>query len=871
MKAPERLTPLLKQYYAIKNQHPGRMLFFRMGDFYELFGDDAVTASSVLGIALTSREHGDSGKLPLAGVPHHTLNRYLAKMLQAGFKVAVCDQVEDPKQAKGIVKREVIEVFTPGSITLDGVLDDDKPNYLAAVNPLRETIGLALLDVITGQFLIDEFDKEIFAENLSFHNPSEIIIPDSLKTNLSKVILGATPSVTITPIDDYRFDHSLAYNELLSHFKMPTLDGFGLGTVNASLGAAGAALSYVRDLKAGRIGQVAKIARLRRGDTMELDSATIKNLELVETPYEGRKNSLLAIIDKTRSAGGGRLLRNWILAPLAKLNLIEARQAAVEELRKEAEVRRQIAGAIQGMPDLERLTSKVAMKKAGPRDLIYLKVGLEKAAHIKAIAKTLRSAVLSEAASRIAEFKPLSELIANAIVDDPPATLQDGGLFQKGYSSELDGLIEGIDDARRYIHDLQKIERERTGITSLKVGFNKIFGYYIEVTNPHLSKVPSRFIRKQTLVSAERFITEELKVKEELILSAEEKIKSLEYELFDKLLENVCGYVGPIQDAAGVVSLFDVILSFADLSDQPGYIIPALDDTLAINIVDGRHPVLENILSPGKFVPNDLVLSGEDKRIGIITGPNMAGKSTFLRQVGLSILMAQMGAPIPAKSATIGICDRIFTRVGASDDIIRGRSTFMVEMTEAASILNNATDRSLILLDELGRGTSTYDGLAIAWSLVEYLDKSRGKRARTLFATHYHELIDLAERSKSVFNLQVAVKQWQDTIVFLYKIMPGGCDDSYGIQVARLAGLPSRLLERAREILSQLESGSTPGGKAQSESHRVASYQISLFSPEENRLCALLSKIEPENLTPIESLNILNELRKIAREEEDTL
>jgi DNA mismatch repair protein MutS len=866
MKAPERLTPLLKQYYAIKKQHPGRILFFRMGDFYELFGDDAVTASSILGIALTSRDHGDSGKLPLAGVPHHTLNRYLAKMLQAGFKVAICDQIEDPRQAKGIVKREVVEVFTPGSITLDGVLDDDRPNYLASINPVRDTIGLALLDISTGQFLVDEFDRAALFENLMFHKPPEVIIPDSFKAEFSKIF--SVSSVTITPIDDYRFDPSLSYNDLLTHFKMPTLDGFGLGKVGAALGAAGAALSYVRDLKSGKVGQVTKITRLHRGDFMELDSATIKNLELVETPYEGRKNSLLATIDRTQSPAGGRLLRNWILAPLAKLELVEARQAAVRELQAAGPSRRIITDALQGMPDLERLASKVTMKKAGPRDLLYLKTGLDKASRIKAVSETLKSDVLSAAASLIDDFSGLTGLIGNALVDEPPATLQDGGLFRQGYSPELDGLISGIDDARRYIHDLQRIEREQTGIPSLKVGFNKVFGYYIEITNPHLSKVPSRFIRKQTLVSAERYITEELKVKEELILSAEEKIKSLEYQLYDQLLESIAIHVAKIQEAAGAVALFDVVLSFAVLADQPGYLLPDLDNTLSITVTDSRHPVLENILPPGKFVPNDLQLNGDDKRIGIITGPNMAGKSTFLRQVGLSILMAQIGAPIPAKSARIGICDRIFTRVGASDDIIRGRSTFMVEMTEAASILNNATDRSLILLDELGRGTSTYDGLAIAWSLVEHIDKVKGKRARTLFATHYHELIDLAEKSKNIFNLQVAVKQWQDSIVFLYKIAPGGCDDSYGIQVARLAGLPPRLLERANEILARLESGSTPGGAGRHDNRSATSYQISLFSPEENKLRSFLSGVEPEKLTPIESLTILSELKKIAKEGE---
>jgi DNA mismatch repair protein MutS len=863
MNPPERLTPLLKQYYAIKNQHPGRVLFFRMGDFYELFGDDAVTASSVLGIALTSREHGDSGKIPLAGVPHHTLNRYLAKMLQAGHKVAVCDQVEDPKTAKGIVRREVVEVHTPGSITLEEILDADRPNFLAAINIQGNLAGLALLDISTGRFLVDEFDKSHLAENLAFHKPSELVVPEAIKTEIGKISAGDSLTVTITPIDDYRFDTSLAYNDLTSHFKTTSLDGYGLGKVGAAIGAAGAALSYVRDLKAGRVGQITRIVRLSRGDQMNLDPATIRNLELVETPYEGRKNSLLATIDRTHTAGGGRLLRAWILTPLIKLELIWARQAAVAEICKSKPERKKIADAIQGMPDLERLASRIAMKKAGPRDIVSLKGGLERAMQVKVISSGLSSPILKGAASKIADFESVTSLIGSAIGDDPPINVQDGGLFRKGFSDELDSLLSGIDEARKYIHDLQKIERDQTGIPSLKVGFNRVFGYYIEVTNPHLAKVPSRFIRKQTLVSAERFITEELKTKEELILNAEEKIKALEFNLFDRLLDDVFQYLVQFQDAAQAISLFDVILGFAALADQPGYIIPDLDNTLTIDVRDGRHPVMESILPPGKFVPNDILLNGKERRIGIITGPNMAGKSTFLRQVGLLALLAQVGAPIPAKSARIGICDRIFTRVGASDDIIRGRSTFMVEMTEAASILNNATERSLILLDELGRGTSTYDGLAVAWSLVEYLENIKGKQARVLFATHYHELIDMAEKSGSIFNLQVAVKQWQDSIIFLYKITPGGCDDSYGIQVARLAGLPPRLLERAREILAQLESATLTkkGGRGGAHS---PSYQISLFSPEENKLRDYLHGVDLEKLTPLEALNILSQLKQIA-------
>jgi DNA mismatch repair protein MutS len=866
MKPPEKLTPLLKQYYAIKKQHPGRILFFRMGDFYELFGDDAVTASSILGIALTSRDHGSSGnKMPLAGVPHHTLNRYLVKMLKAGFKVAVCDQVEDPREAKGIVKREVVEVLTPGSITLDGVLDTDKPNYLAGVNCQNGVVGLALLDISTGRFLIDEFDEKALSENISFYSPSEIIMAESQRSTFAAMFAQAAPGATITPIDDFRFDSSLAFNDLIGHFKINSLDGFGLGRLNQAIGAAGAVFAYVKDLKLGKVGQITRLERIRRDQSMELDSATIRNLELVETPYEGKKNSLLSIVDKTITAGGGRLVRSWILSPLIILDMIQARQKTVVALKSSASLLTKLSELLKGIPDLERLATKVAIRKAGPRDLVHLKSGLENVGQAKAIVSEIGTALIREACENIPDFGGLCDLIGKAIVDDPPANLSDGGLFRKGFSLELNQVVDSIDDARKYIYDLQRIERENTGISSLKVGFNKIFGYYIEITKPHLSKVPSRFIRKQTLVSAERFITEELKTKEELILTAEEKIKSIEYELYDKILQSVADFVAPIQTAAQSISTIDVLAGFAVLADEAGYIIPDLDKSLQIEIKNGRHPVLEKILPPGKLIPNDIYMDGTKKRISIITGPNMAGKSTYLRQTGLLALMAQIGSPIPAGAAQIGICDRIFTRVGASDDIMRGRSTFMVEMTEAAAILNNATDRSLILLDELGRGTSTYDGLAIAWSLVEFLNTVTGKKARTLFATHYHELIELAENNDGIINLQVAVKQWQDSVVFLYKIIPGGCDDSYGIQVAKLAGLPQRLLDRAREILSHLEAGQIidSGREGGKRPQRASAYQISLFSPEEAKLQNFLEKIDPENLTPLEALSIISQLKKL--------
>jgi len=862
MDSPDKLTPLLKQYYSIKEKNPGRILFFRMGDFYELFGDDAVTASSLLGIALTSRSHGDSGKIPLAGIPYHTLNRYLPKMLKAGYNVAVCDQVEDPKKARGIVKREVVEVLTPGSVTLDGVLEEDKPNYLASVNLKNDLAGLALLDLSTGRFLIDEFDKKDLADCLLLYQPSELILAESQKAEISEIIVDKSPELQIAPLDDYRFETSLAFNELLNHFKVPDLEGFGLGSISAALGAAGAAFSYARDLKMGKVGQITAIERIRREKTMGLDSATIRNLELVETPFEGRKNSLLSVVDHTLSPAGGRLLRSWILSPLRDLPMIKARQQAVKAFLNSSDTLDGIRSELKGMPDLERLAARTAALKVGPRDLRYLSTGLQKVLRLKKLISGLKSKLLEENTGLIIDFEDLIGLVESSLVDEPPVNLADGNIFKKGYSEKLDRLVGEIDEARGFIHNLQQTERDKTGIASLKVGYNRVFGYYIEVTKPHLSKVPAHYIRKQTLVSAERFITEELKTKEELILNAEEKIRELERELFDELVGRVAAGTSEIQKAAEASAVIDVISGMATLSLQSGYIMPELDDSMNIHIEDSRHPVMERLLPPGKFIPNNIRLDGSQNRMAIITGPNMAGKSTYLRQIGLLVLLAQIGSPIPAKKARIGICDRIFTRVGASDDLLKGRSTFMVEMTEAASILNNATDRSLILLDE--RGTSTYDGLAIAWSLVEYLNTIKGKKARTLFATHYHELIELAGKFEGIFNLRVAVKEWEGSIVFLYKIEEGGCDDSYGVQVAKLAGLPQRLLDRALEILARLESGHGVTNARDIKQAESPTYQISLFSAGDNRLKEELGKIDTDNLTPLEALTILNRLIKLA-------
>ena len=861
----EDITPLMRQYFKIKNQYPEEILFFRMGDFYEMFGEDAKVASKILGIALTSRGQIKGEKIPLAGVPYHAGDRYLSKLLKAGKKVAICEQVEDPKLAKGIVKRDVVEIITPGTITIDGVIEGTESNYLASLSRDEDKIGLSILDLTTGEFKLDQGEKPNIFEKLSVLNPSEIIISDSWSDEKMKNLKTSVGKATLTTLDGWKFDYDFAYQLLIEHFKVSSLDGFGCQGMKVGISAAGAILAYLKQTKKPLLSHINKISPFFKDQVMFLDANTIRNLELLTPLRSGEKGlTLLSLLNRTKTTMGARLLRNWIIRPLLNLDKMKERQEAIEELIHNKTLSGDLVERIKKISDLERLAGKIGCGKASPKDLIWLKDSLAKIPEIRDILKGAQSCLLSSIKENLPEAAHLIRLIETSIVDDPPLILTEGGIIKSGFSSELDCLKEEIKESKQWIASLQQVERKRTGIPSLKVGFNRVFGYFIEVTKPHLSKVPLEYIRKQTMVNAERFVTPQLKEKEAYILGAEEKIFKLEHDLFLEIRSKVAEHTQQIQKTAELVAITDVLLSLKEVAEKFNYIPPQLDLNDQIVIEDGRHPVIENILEPGSFVPNNTKINLKDEQIHIITGPNMAGKSTYLRQVGLIVLLAQMGSFVPAKSARIGVVDRIFTRVGATDYLTMGQSTFLVEMIETANILNNATPKSLILLDEVGRGTSTFDGLSVAWAVTEYIHNSPKISAKTLFATHYHELTELTKFLPRVKNYQVAVKQWEDEIIFLRKIVPGGCDDSYGIHVARLAGIPTQVLKRAKKILAELEAGELSSPKPTGIAPQPVSYQLSIFSPKDNMIAEELKKLDLDKLAPIEALNKLNELKRKA-------
>ncbi|MGB2769884.1 MAG: DNA mismatch repair protein MutS [Candidatus Zixiibacteriota bacterium] len=861
----EDITPLMRQYFKIKSKYPEEIVFFRMGDFYEMFGEDAKVASRILGIALTSRGQIKGEKIPLAGIPHHAGERYLAKLLRAGKKVVVCEQVEDPKLAKGIVKRDVVEVITPGTVTVDGVIDGSESNYLASLSGDEEKLGLSILDLTTGEFKLDQGEESRMLDKLGVLNPSEIIVADGWPEEKKKNLKSSVAETTLTTLDGWKFDHDVAYQMLLEHFKVSSLHGFGCEGMRWGVSAAGAILAYLKQTKKSLLSHVNKISPFSEEGLMVLDSNTIRNLELL-TSLRGEEKgpTLYSLLNRTRTAMGARLLRSWIIRPLLNPDKIRERQEAIGELIQNKGLSSDLVNRIKSISDLQRLAGKIGCGKASPKDLIWLKDSLEQVPGIRSFLKAPDSELLISVREDLPDTSDLSKLIENSIVDDPPLVLTEGGILKCGFSSELDGLKEEIRGSKQWIAGLQEEERKRTGIPSLKVGFNRVFGYFIEVTKPHLSKVPQEYIRKQTMVNAERFVTPQLKEKEAHILGAEEKIFKLEHELFLQLRSKVAEDTGKIQRTAELVAILDVLLSLKEVAERHNYVLPEIDPGEEIVIEEGRHPVIENVLEPGNFVPNDTEIDGEGEQIHIITGPNMAGKSTYLRQVGLIVLLAQMGSYVPAKSAKIGLVDRIFTRVGATDYLTLGQSTFLVEMIETANILNNAGPKSLILLDEVGRGTSTFDGLSIAWAVTEYIHNNPNISAKTLFATHYHELTELAQFLPRVKNYQVAVKQWEDEIIFLRKIVPGGCDDSYGIHVARLAGIPDKVLKRAKKILADLESGELSSLKAGGTVSEPAAYQLSIFSAKDNLITEELKKIDLDKLTPIQALNKLNQLKRKA-------
>lgn len=807
------LTPMMAQYQEAKERHPGMLLLFRMGDFYELFGEDAEVAARVLGLTLTSRDK----TVTMAGFPHHSLEMHLRKLLTAGHRVAVCDQVEDAALAKGLVKREVTRVVTPGTLTEDELLDPRRPNHLTALwSDLRGQLGVAWVDLSTGDFRAADIAWERLSDELGRLAPAECLCaeadaarPASEEKPTIALALekwrALQPRTTVTLRPDWTFEPSSARAALHKHFNITTLSGFGFDDTQPCLVAAGALLIYLQETLKSGLAHLRRLQPHHQDRCLFLDEVTRRSLELTRTLREGnRDGSLLSMLDRTVTAMGARLLHDWLVAPLTERQAIEGRLDAVSELINEHGPRQELRQSLGEGYDLQRLTARASTGRASPRDLAAVARTLRLLPRIKAKVTGRKAALLRELESRLELCPDLREALDRALVDEPPLSAREGAIIRPGYHVELDELRAIARGGKEWIARFQADEITRTGINSLKIGFNKVFGYYIEITHTHASKIPADYQRKQTLKNAERYITPELKAYEEKVLSAEDKIQSLEYELFVQLREHVARQTGRLMQTGEVMAELDVLAALAELASSRQYCRPELVDDAILDIREGRHPVLDQTLPPGTFVPNDLVMGTETGLLWLITGPNMAGKSTFIRQAALLALLAQMGSFVPARQARIGVVDRIFTRVGASDELSRGQSTFMVEMTEAANILNNATPRSLVILDEIGRGTSTYDGVSLAWAITEHLHNEIGCRA--LFATHYHELAQLGEALPRLCNYNVAVREWQEEIVFLHKITPGSADKSYGIHVARLAGVPEDVIERANEVLAELEA-----------------------------------------------------------------
>ena len=794
-------TPMMQQYREAKQRHPGMLLLFRMGDFFELFDQDAETAAQLLGLTLTSRDK----TIPMAGFPHHQLENYLQKLLRAGHRVAVCDQVEDAAQAKGLVRREVTRVVTPGTITEDNLLDPRQNNHLAALVPVgAASVGLAWLELSTGMFQAADISAPRLNDELARLAPAECLCPEKDQARVAALLqrLSTIPALTVRP--DWNFDAASARSALEQHFRIRTLTGFGFDDRQPCLAAAGALLLYAQEMLKTELAHVRHLRPYVGSQILQLDEVTRRSLELTRTLRDGqRQGSLLSALDRTVTSMGARLLTEWLLAPLTNRAGIEARLDAVEELARETTLRDDLRKALREAHDLQRLTARVSTGRASPRDLGAIARTLRFLPHVKAKITARRSLLLQDLERNLELCAELRATLDAALAEELPLSPREGGLIRPGCNAALDELRQIARGGKEWIARFQSQEITRTGIGSLKVGFNKVFGYYIEITHTHAAKIPSDYQRKQTLKNAERYITPELKEYEEKVLSAEEKSQQREYELFLALRDQVAAETQRLLQTGEVLAQLDVLASLAELAVSRQYVRPGLRDEPVLAIKDGRHPVLDQSLPPGTFVPNDVRLGGADGVLWLITGPNMSGKSTFIRQVALVTLLAHMGSFVPAQEAVVGITDRIFTRVGASDELNRGQSTFMVEMTEAANILNNATTRSLVILDEIGRGTSTYDGVSLAWAITEYLHNQVGCRA--LFATHYHELAQLAETLPNLRNCNVLVREWQDDIVFLHKIAPGSADKSYGIHVARLAGVPADVLDRAKQVLQELE------------------------------------------------------------------
>ncbi len=871
---------MMQQYLKIKEEHRDALLMYRMGDFYELFMEDAVEAARILEIALTSRDKNAEEPIPMCGVPYHAAENYMARLVAAGKKVAVCDQVEDPRTSKGLVKREVTRIITPGLILDSRNLSAKNPNYLAAVsrNVKNSMHGLAYLDVSTAEFKIVQMDsQEQLLEELLRVSPREILLPDNENPPWLSHLQGRD-SLSVTRLDTESFHLDRARERLCEHFKVHSLEGFGIDQWEQGIEAAGAILQYAEANLFDTCSHIRKILPYRRSDHMVLDEATVRNLEIFESAsFPGKKGSLLAQLDETRTAMGGRRFQQWLRYPLLEIQAILMRQEGVAELVARTDLRMEIMEHLGDVQDMERLNARNTTANSNARDLVSLKKSLQILPHIREALQGCNSEILSTLAREWDDLKDVAQEIERVLVDPPPATMSGGGIIKTGVDPELDHAIHLSRNAKDWMADYESGQRRDTGIGSLKVRYNKVFGYYIEVSKAHLHSVPGHYERKQTLVNAERFITDELKEFESQVLEADEKRLELEHSLFVKLQEWVGGHCGRLQDMAERVAIVDCLTGLALTASRNGYCQPRLTNGDSLHIKEGRHPVIEHFLKQGEFVPNDLDLDHESQQVLIITGPNMAGKSTILRQAALIVLMAQVGGFVPASEAEIGVVDRIFTRVGASDDLARGRSTFMVEMQEAAHILHQATSSSLVILDEIGRGTSTFDGLSIAWAVAEHLHDHKATGIKTLFATHYHELTDLALSRPRVKNYNVAIKEWKNEIIFFHKLIPGGSSRSYGIQVAQLAGIPQEIISRAQEILTQLEKGEmariSPAMKKQKTGSprkgKEAALQLSLFSPSLLWIKEQILNLDLDHMPPMVALKTLYALQEQIREKED--
>lgn len=865
-------TPMMRQYLEIKSGYPDAILFFRMGDFYEMFLDDALLASRVLDIALTSRNKGSGDEIPFCGVPFHSAAPYVAKLIETGYKVAICEQVEDPKQAKGIVRREVVRVVTPGLLIESESLVPDENNYLLALCLLPGgSWGCAWLDVSTGEFRATELAgaAAALAEAVGI-NPREILLPDSLDLEtLPSDLRSFLGERIVSRAPGWIYDRDYAATLLCGHFGAASPEALGLESVSAALLAAAAALYYLRENRKAALPHIRDILVSQRSQHLALDPATRRNLEITASMAEGKRSgSLLGCLDRTGTSMGARRLKQWLSYPLVGVEPIRRRLDAVEELLESQELCETLAARLKNIADLERLNGRIGMASAGGRDLRALHDSLILLHPLLDLLTTLQSDLLQSLTVAIDPLDDIRTLVSRGIIENPPFSLREGGIIAAGYNEELDELRAISTEGKGFIARLEAQERARTGISTLKIRYNRVFGYSIEVTKSNLAAVPADYIRRQTLANAERYITEELKNYEEKVLGAEERICNLEFTLFQEIRELVAGQAERIARTADGLANLDVLISLATVACERNYCKPLVDDSDVIDIRDGRHPVIEAMKLGERFVPNDTLLDGDSNQLLMITGPNMAGKSTYMRQVALITLMAQAGSFVPATEARIGIADRIFTRVGAGDNLSRGQSTFMLEMMEAAGILRSATPRSLIIMDEIGRGTSTFDGVSIAWAVAEYIHDTPTCRSRTLFATHYHELTELATTRERIRNFTVAVREWNDQVIFLRTIIPGGASHSYGIQVARLAGMPSGVIERAKEILRNLESGEFEEGaprlaKSSKRSARETSPQFSLFETSEDQLRQRLKKLNIATLTPLEALNLLDELKRM--------